>query len=69
MRADPEGSDFRVRANDQIELRTPEGRVLQTHIASVELGKHQNAPCRMVIMLPSDIAKRDVPTGTEVWLL
>jgi hypothetical protein len=29
--------DFRIRAKDQIELRTPEGRVLQTHIASVEL--------------------------------
>ena len=65
----PEGLDFRIRAKDQIELRTPEGRVLQTHIASVELAKRQNAPCRMAIMLAADIAKQDVPTGTEVWLL
>ena len=65
----PEGLDFRIRAKDQIELRTPEGRVLQTHIASVELAKRQNAPCRMVIMLPPDIEKQDVPTGTEVWFL
>jgi translation elongation factor EF-Tu-like GTPase len=65
----PEGLDFRIRAKDQIELRTPEGRVLQTHIASVEFAKRQNAPCRMAIMLPVDIAKQDVPTGTEVWLL
>jgi hypothetical protein len=61
--------DFRIRAKDQIELRTPEGRVLQTHIASVEFAKLQVAPCRMAIMLPVDIAKQDVPTGTEVWLL
>ncbi len=65
----PDGLDFRLRAKDQVELRTPGGRVLQTHIASVELAKRQNAPCRMVIMLPPDIAKQDVPTGTEVWFL
>ena len=65
----PEGLGF-IRAKNQIELRTPDGRVLQTHIASIELAKPQDgSPCRMVIMLPPDIAKQDVPTGTEVWLL
>ena len=64
-----EGSDFKIRAKDQIELRTPDSRVLQTHIASVELAKPQDgSPCRMVIMLPPEIAKEDVPTGTEVWV-
>jgi hypothetical protein len=66
----PEGLDFRIRAKDQIELRTPDGHVFQTHIASVELAKPQDgSSCRMVIMLPPDIAKQDVPTGTEVWFL
>ena len=65
----PEGLDFRIRAKDQIELRTPDGRVLQTHIASIEFAKQDVRPCRMVIMLPPDIAKQDVPTGTEVWFL
>ena len=66
----PEGLDFRIRAKDQIELRTPDGRVLQTHIASVQLAKPQDgSPCRMVIMLPPDVAKQDVPIGTEVWFL
>jgi hypothetical protein len=66
----PEGLDFRIRAKDQIELRTPNGLVLQTHIASVELAKPQDgSPCRMVIMLPPDVAKHDFPIGTEVWFL
>lgn len=64
----PEGLDFRIRAKDQIELRTPDGRRLETYIASIELVKPQDgSPCRMVIMLPRDITKPDVPTGTEVW--
>lgn len=64
----PEGLDFRIRAKDQIELRTPDGRVFQTHIASVELAKPQDgSPCRMVIMLLPDITKQDVPAETEVW--
>lgn len=64
----PEGLDFRMRANDQIELHTPDGQVLETHIASIELLKVQDGPSRMVIMLPREIAKRDVPAGTEVWI-
>lgn len=63
----PEGLDFRIRANDQIELRTPKGGILQTYIASIELAKPQVGPCRMAITLPRAIAKQDVPTGTEVW--
>jgi hypothetical protein len=64
----PQSLDFRIRAKDQIELRTPTGRILETYIASLDLAKPQDgSPCRMVIMLPRDIAKQDVPTGTEVW--
>lgn len=66
----PESLDFTIRAKDQIELRIPDGRVFQTHIASVELAKPSDgSPCRMAIMLPPDIAKQDVPIGTEVWFL
>jgi hypothetical protein len=48
----------------------PDGRVLDTHIASIELLKPQDgSACRMAIMLPRDLVKQDVPIGTEVWLL
>lgn len=57
----PEGLDFKIQAKHQIELQTPDGRVFQTHIASIELAKQQDGnPCRMVIMLPPDIAKQDI---------
>jgi hypothetical protein len=66
----PEGLDFRIRTDDQIQLRTPNGRMVETHIASIELLKPRDGgPCRMAIMLPRDLVKMDVPTGTEVWFL
>jgi translation elongation factor EF-Tu-like GTPase len=66
----PAGADFKIRAKAQIQLRTPDGRVLETHIASIELLKPQDgSACRIAIMLPRDLVKQDVPTGTEVWLL
>ena len=63
----PDGLDFKIRANDHIQLRTPTGRVFDTHIAFIELLKMESGPCRMAIMLPRDLAKNDVPVGTEIW--
>lgn len=66
----PEDLDFRIRANDRIQLRTPAGQVFDTTIASIELAKQSNGrPCRMAIMLPRSILKQDVPPGSEVWQL
>jgi hypothetical protein len=62
--------DVRVRAKDQLQLRTPDAHVLDTHIASIELGKPQDGgPCRAFIMLPRELYKKDIPIGTEVWLV
>jgi len=69
----PSGLDFKIKPTDQIQLRTPDGRVLDSRIESVEFLYGKNADgdrhCRMAIMLPKDIAKEDVPKGTEVWFL
>jgi len=66
----PTGADFKIRAKDQIQLRTPAGQAVDTHIASIELLKPQDgSACRMAIMLPRDLVKQDIPIGTEVWLL
>jgi len=62
--------DVKVHAKDQLQLRTPDGKVLDTHIASIELGKPQDgSPCRAFIMLPRELGKEDIPIGTEVWLV
>jgi hypothetical protein len=66
----PADAAFKIRAKDPIQLRTPDGRVLDTHIAALEFLKPQDGgACRTAIMLPRDLVKRDVPSGTEVWLL
>lgn len=62
-----------VRPGDQIQLRTPTDRIVDTHIASVEFlhGKKPDGGrfCRTAIMLPREFSKEDIPIGTEVWLL
>lgn len=66
----PDNLSFAVRPKDQIQLRTPNGQRLDTHIASFALGKPMGGgPTIVDIELPSDIRRDDVPTGTEVWLL
>lgn len=62
--------NVRIRVRDQIQLRTPDGRVLDTQIASIELLKPSDgSPCRAAIMLPRELVKNDIPIGTEVWLV
>jgi hypothetical protein len=63
-----EGADFKIRPRDAIQLRTPEGRTLNTHIGSVEFLTPAVGVCRMGILLPSDVLKQDVPKGSDVWL-
>jgi hypothetical protein len=62
-----------IRVKDQIQLRTPDGRVCDTQIAGIEFahGTKQDASkiSRMAIILPRNIPKEDVPSGTEVWVL
>jgi translation elongation factor EF-Tu-like GTPase len=64
-----DGADFKIRARDAIQLRTPEGGTLNTHVGSVEFLKPSVGTCRMAILLPTDVQKQDVPKGTDVWLM
>jgi hypothetical protein len=61
----PSEAEFRFRIKDPIQLRTPEGRILNTHIDAVEFANGT----RMVIGLPRELTKQDVPIGTEIWLV
>ena len=63
-----EETDFKIKPRDAIQLRTPEGRTVDTHIGSVEFLKPALGPCHMAILLPPDVLKEDVPKGTDVWL-
>jgi hypothetical protein len=66
----PDDLKVKVGIKDQIRLRTPDERILETHIASFSFGRPVGGGrCLMNIELPRDLAKQDVPIGTEVWLL
>jgi translation elongation factor EF-Tu-like GTPase len=73
MTSIPAESVFKIRLKDQIQLRTPDGRVFDTQIAGIEFahGTKQDGSkvSRMAIILPRNIPKEDVPSGTEVWVL
>ena len=63
-----EGHHFKIRPQDPIQLRTPEGHIRDTHIVSVEFLKQEVGMCRMGILLPAEVSEVDVPKGTDVWL-
>ena len=62
-------SDLQVRQKDKIQLRTPGGNILNTHIGRIERVYGPSAGVRLTIGLPRDITKEDVPGGTEIWLV
>ena len=61
----PEG-DENFQSGDPIELRVPSGDITRTHIASLPLPT-PNPRHQIVVMLPKEFGKEDVPIGTEVW--
>jgi len=67
---EPNG-DFRIRIGTQVQLRNPNGQTRETHITGVELlsGRQDDGPkfSRLAILVTRDIAKEDVPVGSEIW--
>lgn len=65
----PRSPEFRLRAKDRIQLRYPDGRILETYIAGIEMLCGPNVKKEgLAFLLPESITKSDVPSGTEVWL-
>jgi hypothetical protein len=65
----PWQEDLKVRATTPIQLRTPDGRVLDTHIKSVEILFGQKVGDKQAaFLMPNNITKEDVPNETEIWL-
>jgi hypothetical protein len=66
----PENLGFAIRPKDPVQLRTPQGRTLETYIACFSSGRPRGGGHRFYcIVLPPDLPKSDVPIGTEVWYL
>jgi translation elongation factor EF-Tu-like GTPase len=61
--------DFQLRTHDSIQLRNPDGRVLDTYIAGIEMVCGQKVRDRIAFLLPGNITTHDVPKETEIWLI
>jgi hypothetical protein len=61
--------DFRLQMRDSIQLRNPDGQIVDTYIAGIELLCGPEVKDRMVSLLPQNVTKRDAPNGTEIWLI
>ena len=60
------GGNYRLRLGDLLQLRTPDGRSVDTRMASIEMVCGPNG-CRLAIALPGDIGKDEISIGTEIW--
>jgi hypothetical protein len=59
---------IRVKPEDSIQLRAPDGRVLDTRVAAIEFvsGKKKS---HVAFRFPSDVKEQDAPLGTEIWVV
>ncbi|WP_339731545.1 hypothetical protein [uncultured Gimesia sp.] len=59
---------IRVTVGNPLELKQPDGTVLNTHVRSIEmiLGAAPERAC-MPLLLGEDLTKADLPAGSELW--
>lgn len=68
----PASSPFAVIVGTPIELRLPDGKIIQTHIEGIEMICRRDPSTLLQsipILFPREITREDLPAGTEVWLL
>ena len=60
---------IRVKPEDSIQLRTPDGRVLDTQVPAIEFVSGKNLKGHIAFRFLSDVKEEDAPLGTEIWLV
>jgi hypothetical protein len=65
---DSELNKVTVSRGDPIELRKPDGSRIVTHAEAFEFLDRSNRRSSLVIVLPAEFKKKDIPIGTEIWL-
>lgn len=58
----------KLKVGDEIELRFPDGKVMSTKIASINMVCGTPSPPPIPLMLPKEIKKNEIEIGTEVWI-
>jgi len=55
-----------VRVGDTIQLRSESGSLI-VRIKQIELIKQHSGPCRVGLLLSSEINEAQIPPGAEIW--
>jgi hypothetical protein len=61
------GTDLKIRLGENIQLRTPDGRVFDTRIRGIEMIRTVSGGLAG-IMLPNEVPLSDLSPQTEIWL-
>jgi hypothetical protein len=64
--------EVRIRVGDGIQLRNPDGRVLNTKVSDIghiKLLESRSDLFSWHLQFPPDIGLNDVPVGTEIWIV
>ena len=56
-----------IRISDKVQLRTPDGRVIDTCVRGLGSVRCAQPPRRRALILGKECTKREVTAGTEVW--
>ena len=57
-----------IHKRERIQIRTPEGRLIETYIKEIEFINRGRGRGGIALLLPREFSKRDVPESSEVWL-
>jgi hypothetical protein len=61
-------SDLKICEGEKVELRAPDGKVLNSEIVEITTGKSTSGRF-LAIRLGRALTNDDVPEGTEIWLV
>lgn len=61
-------AEFQLKVKSPIQLRRPDGQVLDTYVEGFEMASVSVVQGRLVVRLPQSVTKSDAPKGTQVWV-
>ena len=70
LRDDVKGPNaaFQLKVKDPIQLRRPDGQVLDRYVEGFEMASVSVVQGCLVVRLPQSVTKSDAPKGTQVWV-
>jgi hypothetical protein len=58
----------KIKVGDEIELKLPNGKIINTRIAGINMVCRTPTPPPIPLLIPKEISKEDLIIGTEIWI-